>query len=299
MTSLLEDKDTFIKLTELFNNADTNIASLQATIQSIGAAQTSYDDFLREMEHFSRYEEMVEARLKQLKSFVEDTSSIENEEKNMNTLETKMAGVTSKYADIVSKNNVLALQVNTLYNTVKDRLTTLSHRSALIANRVDEYTRLISEKRATGYVKSCTVLLNVTPGSYPRGVPLAFFTTENLKMSIRPGQEGMYDLGFGFVLSSDRTQITLGDPTKTARLTVNIEVMSTEGKVIDTISKFVVVKNGSTEQEISALTQVNLNLAGPSDHIRMCPLLKDIAIVSAIITVSFQVTTVATTPLLP
>jgi hypothetical protein len=305
MTSFFEDQETFLKLTDLFTNADANIASIQATIQSIGAAQNSYDDFLREMDHFRRYEEMVEARLKQLKSFVEDTSSIETEEQNMNSLENKMAGVTSKYADIVSKNNVLALQVNTLYNTVKDRLTTLSHRSALIANRVDEYTRLISEKRANGYVKSCTVLLNVTPGLVARGSPLIFETTnsanENVTFpkSIVPGRQDMYDLGFGFLMSADRTTILLGDTGKTARVTVNIEVMSTEGKVIDTITKFSVIKktinNGLgetiTQQDMSALTSVSLTMIGPSDSFTMRPLTKDVVISSAIITLSFQVTT--------
>lgn len=300
MTTLLEDQDTYVKLTDLFNNADANIASIEATIQSIGIAQNSYEEFVKEMDHFNRYEEMVEARLKQLKSFVEDTTSIEGEEKNLSTLETNMAGVTSKYADMVSKNNKLALHVNSLYNTVRDRLTTLSHRSALIASRVDEYTRLISEKRATGYVKSCTVLLTVKPGAYVRGAPLAFETTNTVHntafvKSIIPGKEGSYELGFGFYLSEDCTTIVLGELGKTARVTVNIEVMSTEGKVIDTITKFSILKRSSsnddtTQKDMSALTSVTMTLVGPSDSFTMCASSKDITIVSAIISLSFQVT---------
>lgn len=280
-TNVVQDKDIYLTLDNLFTNADTNVSNIQTTIQTIGSARNSYDEFTTNMENFLRYENMVDARLQQLKSFVDDRTAITAEDEAITNLETRIQTVAERYADKVTANNTLADQVNTKFNEVKTILTTLSQRSASLSQKVDNYTNLISTKRAVGYAASKTIMLAVSPGSYAANSFLAFDATGLSILS----PSGFYDLGFNFTLNGNRQGIFYGGYTgfpttgQAYRLTVNIEVLTTTSKIIDTNTKFSVLQqfrdtaSGLLREntfEASALTSVSFNIR-PNDGVFVKP----------------------------
>jgi hypothetical protein len=280
LSTVVDDKDVYVTLDNLFQNADTNVSNIQTTIQTINTARNSYDEFTTNMENFTRYENMIDARLQQLKAFVQDNTAINTETEALTNLESRIQQVAERYAGRVSANNTLADQVNTKFEEVKTILTNLSQRSASLSQKVDNYTNLISTKRAVGYAAAKTIMLAVTPQAYAAD---SFLTFDATGFSII--QSGFFNLGFSFTLNGSRQGIFYGGyagfPTtgQAYRLTVNIEVLTTTSKIIDTTTKFTVIQQyrdsstGMSKEnlfEVSALSSVSFNVR-PNDGIFVKP----------------------------
>jgi hypothetical protein len=278
--TLLEDQDIYAILDNLFTNTDLNVTNIENTIKSIGAARQYYDDFSGKMDEYIRYESMIDARLEQLKNFVDDESLINMEQLDMNALDTKITTIASSYATIVDKNNTTARDINTQYNVVKDKLILLATQSARVYSRMGDFNRLISTKRAANYVNTKTILLKVMSGSYTNDNAITF---DAIGLSSGPN---FFTLGHNFTLNAARQLIVYGGfpsfstSSPKVSVTINIEMLSTISMVMDTTTKFAIHHayidgDGApkdTYYEITSLSKPPLTLImSPNDTLEIKP----------------------------
>lgn len=253
ITSIVDDQYSYQLLDDLFDNTSANMQSVQDTLVNIGQAQNDYQDFAQYMDQYTRYEQLIQARLNQLKTFVEDESTVLAEEGAMDNLENRMSTSTSAYMDMVQQNNQKAVEVKAKYDVVKDSLTTLANRAARLGQKQYEYTWLIYQKRGRDYAKG-TLILNVdgtaaAPATFAANAPVTFQTAG---YGTHANMPGFLDLGFNFGLhATNRYEIQYGyagmtNPVSKA-VTFNIEVLSTilgtTPKAMDTSTRFVIIHN--------------------------------------------------------
>lgn len=294
-TTLLEDQDIYTVLDNLFSNTDQNVTNIETTIKAIGSARQTYDDFSVKMDEYIRYERMIDARLDQLKTFVEDGTLIATEQTEMDKIEAKINEITTTYSAAVTKNNTTAETINTQYAVVKDKLISLASQSAKVSNRMGMFNTLISTKRAANYVNTKTVLIKVIPGTYNNDAGLVFDATG---LSSGPNH---FQLGYDFTLDAVRQAIVYGgfpdfssdSPKKI--VTINIEILSSTGKVMDTTTKFTVhhhyldPTDGSPKDvynDITSLSKPPLSLTMSPDDTLVIKPKTPIVITSSMFTIS-------------
>jgi hypothetical protein len=261
ITSVVDDQLSYQLLDDLFDNTNANIQSVNNTLVSIGQADQYYTGFSTYMDQYTRYEQLIQARLNQLKDFVNDESTVLAEEASMTTLENTMNASTNAYKIMVQQNNQKAVQVQQKYDTVKESLSALAKRAADLGKKQYEYTWLIYQKRGKDYAKG-TVILNVNgtkvaPVTFTANSPITFQTTN---YTAHPNITGYLNLGFNFGLhASTFDEITYGyagmTDTTPKSVTFNIEVLSimvgTTPKTMDTSTKFLIVHTTTDDANVT------------------------------------------------
>jgi hypothetical protein len=254
---VVTDQDDLAILNNIFENADTNVANIATVFTKLQESKNTISDYKYKVDSYKIYEDIIDARLEQLDDFCSDRTNITNSENKMTLLETTVNNTTENYTDIVSQNNLLAKSVNTQYDVVKGKLTDLAKRSSKLGQNVDNFTKLVANKRAPGYASM--LFVKIVPKTYAPGDCLQFDTfatttlatnTFKLNKDFLLSKEGSFD----YIYNGKYPETSVQGQAQQVK--IKIETLASIGKIIDTTSVFLLNHDSRVQDSTPTITNI-------------------------------------------
>lgn len=232
---LPSDAEILSTLSQLINEGSMDVSEIQEKINDIVTTSTTFNLFIEKMSIYNDYETILETRLKQIYNFLKEDSVIDNQEIIITTLRYEIVKAVNNYKEQVLKNNSLAVAVNTMYEDIQDRLSTLHIISNEVSTTMSDIEKIIEIKRGGDSFAKKILFFPMVNGVYTTNVIIPVNTSKLMLIS-----ENIYKLRYEFVYNNNTKKI-IYKGASTINIKLKIEVLSSDLSMYDTSTKFLAV----------------------------------------------------------